>query len=371
MGGLLQKHNNFYLIYKSHIKMSTTLKLKNSQTVIIPAKGVKLYSKPMGLTTIHIKDDDTAFTVPLNYYKNVIIDWGDESEIFHSGPGVWLNDSISHSYASGGPYNINIYVYDVPKKQDQESSKGRIPIFGTGNDYEGNVFIATADLGKLRCLEYSGSFSGASNLITVTGQIESSVRSLFDMFFGCTKLVSIPKWDVSRIINTNYMFVGCTHFNSPTLKDWDVSNVRSMDQMFFGCTLFNQDLSKWDVSNVIIMRQMFSLCINFNPSRGLARWNVSKVLEMSRMFQGCTVFNQDLSTWDITGIDGDYGDLVQFLDGTAFSTKNYNKLLKNWSSLKVQNNIQFGVPNAIPDPKYQKYQDHLVRVHKWMITGKP
>jgi surface protein len=191
------------------------------------------------------------------------------------------------------------------------------------------------------------------------------------LFNGCSKFnSSLKNWDVSNVETMYDMFDGCTVFNPiHGLSAWDVSKVQDMSYMFNRCTVFNQDISNWDVSQVRSMYEMFYQCIAFNPSHGLARWNVSQVFDMEYMFYGCTLFNQDISKWNISnvGIPNDYnGNMTNMLTGTAFSTKNYSKLLKAWAQLPVQEGIDFDT-DAVIDPKYQKYKDHLVQVHNWDI----
>jgi surface protein len=351
--------------------MSTTLKLKNSQTVIIPAKGAKLYGKPMKLT-ITISGLSSTVSLPLNYYKNVVIDWGD-STTYQSSPGMWMDantTSVSKEYTDSNQHDIYIYVYDV---RGQNSSKGRIPRFGYGDSYSGNDLISSAELGELRCLEYYGTFFGAINLLTITGKVESSVRNMHTMFYQCGVFnSSLAKWDVSRIRDMGYMFYQCGAFNS-SLAKWDVSSVQNMYDMFFQCSNFNSDVSKWDVSNVINMHGTFYQCTKFNSD--VSKWNVSKVLSMNYMFADCTTFNSSLADWDISSVGANnvneivnYRGMQVMLTGTSFSANNYNKLLKAWSRLPIQDNVFFDLPAIVPSEKYQKYKDYFVRLHGWVIT---
>jgi surface protein len=384
--------------------MQTTLKLKNSKTVIIPdVSHAKLYGKPMKLSVsaVPLVGQVRTVTLPLNYYQNVIVDWGDASNnaVAVFGQGAMINTPVTHNYANDLPYDIRIYVFDIPKRKDQVSSKGRIPKFGFDNVYPGVTAITAVDLGKLRCLAYYRAFEGAINLVTVTGQIESSVISLYDMFYNCPKLdCDLSKWDVSRIRNMEglfylcaafnsslskwdvsnvetmyFMFEGCSIFNK-SLKNWDVSKVQDMSEMFYGCTAFNQDLSKWDVSNVKNMYEMFYECVAFNGKIG--NWDVSNVYNMEYMFNGCTAFDQDISKWDISRVGADdynypgdnEGFMYDLLAGTAFSVKNANKLVKAWAKLPVQNKVVLNI-GVLPDSAHQKYVDHLVQFHGWDISA--
>lgn len=69
----------------------------------------------------------------------------------------------------------------------------------------------------------------------------------------------ISKWDVSSIVNMNWMFRECKKFNCD-ISGWVVSKVKYMNRMFLECKKFNQDLSGWDVSNVNNFEGMFDYC---------------------------------------------------------------------------------------------------------------
>jgi surface protein len=73
--------------------------------------------------------------------------------------------------------------------------------------------------------------------------------------------------------------------------------------MFTGATAFNQDISSWDVSGVENMNGMFEDASNFNQD--ISSWDVSSVTNMGVMFEGDllpTTFNQDLSSWDVSNV---------------------------------------------------------------------
>lgn len=109
--------------------------------------------------------------------------------------------------------------------------------------------------------------------------------------------VDVSNWDVSRVVNMEFMFDGCETFNGD-LSRWNVSNVKNTYCMFRGCMSFEgMGLEKWDVKNIKNADSMFGECVNFNAD--LSRWDVRNLTDAHSMFRGCTKFNQDLSKWDI------------------------------------------------------------------------
>lgn len=67
----------------------------------------------------------------------------------------------------------------------------------------------------------------------------------------------IGSWDVSSVINMNYMFSDSKQFNQD-IGSWNVSNVSSMYGMFYKSSSFNQNLSSWCVSQFIDEPENFS-----------------------------------------------------------------------------------------------------------------
>jgi surface protein len=209
--------------------MSTTLNLQGNVSTVIHASGAKLYGKPMTLSVNITNGDNDNINLPLNYYKNIIVDWGDGT-IISSPPGTWSNDSINHIYLSTELFNIRIYVYDLFTGSSRRTSKGQIPHYGLNDaSYAGVDKITGVDMGTLRSTSYKRAFGNASNLTSVTGKLEKSAYNLELMFYDCTLFVS-----------------------SHALSRWNTSNVTDMSGMFNGCSLFKPDLglSRWNTSNV-------------------------------------------------------------------------------------------------------------------------
>ena len=96
----------------------------------------------------------------------------------------------------------------------------------------------------------------------------------------------ISKWDVSRVINADYMFMGARSFNGDISK-WDVSSVTGMNYMFMGAVSYQQQLcgaswvrSKAQKKDIFVgLRGSISRTVCPTPSsqRWLARWQIASV----------------------------------------------------------------------------------------------
>ena len=81
------------------------------------------------------------------------------------------------------------------------------------------------------------------------------------MFFECKKFKGngLDNWDVSNVINMEYMFMRCENLDCD-LSQWDVSNVKDMNHMFFECKNLIFDLSKWNIDSLNKCNDMFKYC---------------------------------------------------------------------------------------------------------------
>ncbi|WP_158655305.1 BspA family leucine-rich repeat surface protein [Flavivirga eckloniae] len=168
----------------------------------------------------------------------------------------------------------------------------------------------------------------------------SKVTTMDGMFYTAKSFnQDISSWDVSNVTDMAEMFSGALAFDHPISK-WNVSKVTNMSYMFYGARSFNQDISAWNVSNVTNMSNIFDRASSFNHPIG--NWNVSKVTNMSWMFSGATSFNQNISAWNVSNVT----DMDSIFQGATLSTKNYDALLKGWSSLALQNGVKFHGGNS-------------------------
>ncbi len=170
----------------------------------------------------------------------------------------------------------------------------------------------------------------------------------------------LSDWNVAKVTNMQNMFADATNFNQD-ISDWDVSSVTSMYGMFAQASDFNQDISDWNVENVTSMSFMF-MQTTFN--RDISTWNVAKVESMNRMFSDAEQFDQNLDAWDVSNVN----KMDFMFNGITLSTANYNSILRGWSSLELQSNVNFDGGNSQYSSGARFARLELVEDFEWTIT---
>ena len=97
--------------------------------------------------------------------------------------------------------------------------------------------------------------------------------------------------------------------------------------MFNGCRLFNRDISGWDVSNVINFNYMFWTASEFNQPIG--NWDTGSAVSMTTMFAEASLFNQDLSGWDVSSVM-DYGGFDHNATSYVLPRPNWRPDAQGW-----------------------------------------
>jgi len=190
----------------------------------------------------------------------------------------------------------------------------------------------------------------------------SNVIDMSDMFNSTVAFnKELDNWDVSNVTRMDGMFFKAKSFNQ-NLNNWNVSSVTNMHSMFGNATAFNQSLLNWDTSNVIYMGHMFYNASSFNQN--LNFWDVTYVTDMSFMFDNATSFNQDLSSWNVSNVTHMYG----MFSGITLSTNNYDALLISWSSLALQNDVDFNAGKSKYSASSQGYRDVLTHSFGWKVA---
>ena len=174
--------------------------------------------------------------------------------------------------------------------------------------------------------------------VEVTGGLTSYADAIRQIKSGISSLIEVPintrfygsKWAVAPIIETanwtdmSSMFYNCT--NMTHIPRYDTSSVTSMDNMFTQCYSLNT-LPLLDTSKVIDMGFMFYSCTSLIS---LPTIDASRVRDVEAMFYYCT------SLTDIKGLLnlGMYGNLI----GTDTLFKDCDNLTHD-SLLNIINNL--------------------------------
>lgn len=195
---------------------------------------------------------------------------------------------------------------------------------------------------------------------TVSGWNLTKCTDVSNAFTNCTSFNRPLNWiNTSGITSLNGFLLNATSFNQP-VEDLDVSKVSVYNSCFQGTASFNQPLSGWNVGantpTGINMAFMFNGAYSFNGNisfdtskvtnmqamlaqtsfnnSSLTGWNVTNVTTMNFLLNNTTKFDQDVSPWDIKGLNNSTA-LTNIMASTTLSTNNYNNILIAWNNRKA------------------------------------
>ena len=214
-------------------------------------------------------------------------------------------------------------------------------MFENATSFNNTLNIST-DLG----VTFEGMFQGASSFNDDVNIFDVSIAQNFkSMFQGAGNFnQSIDNWATDNVTDMSFMFAEAVSFDPqpslfiyPGISLWNTGNVTTMEGMFKNATSFNAQLL-WNTSNVENMAVMFLNADTFNQP---VTWPTQNLRYATEMFNGASNFDQDLSLWNISSLL----DASNMLDGTSFSTTNYDLLLNSWAGQapNIQSNVTLGV----------------------------
>ena len=208
-------------------------------------------------------------------YDRIIVDVQPKlKEIEIVKNGVYLPEKDSDGY--------NKITVDVPPTPVQEKSvnitengvKRIVPDAGynlSGVDVNVNVPLKLINGTKL----------SNTKLSNLSYYDFSDITDMDDMFYGCSKLTSVPTLNTSNTTSMNRMFHSCESLTS--IPYMDTSKVKSMNMMFKYCSNLTS-VPAMNTSNVTDMGNMFDDCLKLTTIPAL---DTSNATDMSWMFSSC------------------------------------------------------------------------------------
>ncbi|MDC1162518.1 BspA family leucine-rich repeat surface protein, partial [Tenacibaculum sp.] len=166
---------------------------------------------------------------------------------------------------------------------------------------------------------------------TYTVKISGSIGQLYANNQSVTdKMQSVEQWGASKFTSFRRAFAGADNVVINATDIPDLSNVTSMEGAFLNC--------KKLVDN----------------GGQMQNWDVSIVENFTSTFQGASLFGENLGDWDISSMTS----AINMLNGTAFSSSNYDKTIIGWSTVELEQiipqNINLGASGinyCISDPE--------------------
>lgn len=259
---------------------------------------------------------------------NLLIDWGDGGAL---EAYTDTDNECSHTYTTGGTYDIYIYNQDGPGSipwtlnlvatDRRDYSKfydlkqfGDCYVYQTGGLRTwwncANLSISATDY-------YQGAIVGSSemteymrncDITTISGSAGWDLTMLTEMdgwFFANANLnLDISNWDVSTVDTFASLFASCTNYN-PDVSTWnpDMTVLTNMTSMFSNCKSFNTNVSILNpLGNTVAIASMFSGCDAFTGT-GLDTWNTSGVTSMNSTFNGCDSMDfSKIEGWNVGNV---------------------------------------------------------------------
>ena len=144
---------------------------------------------------------------------------------------------------------------------------------------------------SLNVIDTSYMFSGCSSIktICVDNIYTSNVTTVKGMFNKCSSLrsVNLVNFITSSVIDFSFMFFECNELRTIDVSSFDTSDAIDMSFMFYGCKkLYSLDLSNFDTKKVTTTESMFSGCASLR-SLDVTSFDTDKVTNMSHMFYNC------------------------------------------------------------------------------------
>src|SRR5574344_416685 len=202
-------------------------------------------------TSVTISDPNNVIFAPMTSSPSTGTCFGDI--IYSATPSTVLVDFSDNDFSA----NTNV--------TDASPPTGTYPVAGWFG-------IICSDTISYFCTRLSG-----------MGKLPTITTSGYQMFHGCTALMSIDTSAFTNVTSASYMFQGCTSLASIDTSAF--TNVTNAREMFQGCTSLASITGTAAFTNVTNAERMFQSCTSLASIDTTAFTNVTNAI---CMFYGCT-----------------------------------------------------------------------------------
>lgn len=240
--------------------------------------------------------------------------------------------------------NVNgNYYYDIPYDMANRNIPNLYNVDITGINSSKILFYSNYNLkygytfkDTFKTLYYLDNFSNTSN-----------VTNMYQMFYRCYNLTTVPNFDTSNVINMYQMFTYC--YNLTNVSNFNTINVTDMSEMFSSCRNLIS-IPDLNTSKVTDMGWMFNGCQNLN---NILNFNTFNVINMSNMFCNCRNLTNipNFNTSKVTNMSYMFKDCSKLINIPNFDTSNVKNIsymfhnCNNLSNLSLKS-IAKSLPNV-------------------------
>lgn len=277
-------------------------------------------------TTITDTDSTPSDTIAVEAFEEIVIDWGDGSAT------QGADEIMTHTYASGGVYDIRCFTVSADNQQTQPSRDNN------NNLEDRRKYIDIKQFGNI--VLQDSHFRNCSNM-DITASDVPRIDSLTTTFDSCSisgNIQNLHLWDTSEVVNFDRTFDSNNDFEGIGIEDWSFASCQSVNR-FLRDTNFNRNINSWDTQTIqIFIDTVRSTPFNNGKPIGedteplLVDW--SSAIRLIRLFRE-TPFNQEIRAKN--GIDPpDTRNVENFQQTFGFQSA-FSKDVSDWNTSKGSN----------------------------------
>lgn len=257
----------------------------------------------------------------------------------------------SASVASGSKYEAELFADDYGNLTSDGMKQCMVKISGSGiltwapkphTKKTAPRSFASWNIREIMCKLPSATsiICGGSNAFQALKKLKyftclgsNAIKSMNNMFFACSSLMTILELDSSKVTNFSGIFQNCPSL--VTIPRLDTSKATNFVSFFNGCSSLVY-VPEINTANATNMSGMFQGCVSLKSVPAL---NTSKVQTMNGMFQNCQSLKElpMMDTALVTSMGGMFQNSPSLVTIPPLDTHNVttmNNLFYNCNSLK-------------------------------------